>query len=318
MLVEAPGFLHADSFMKVLVTGGAGFIGSHVAEALVAQGWEVAVLDNFATGLERNIPAAAELIRGDAGDDALLARAVRGCRTVFHLAAVSSVQDSVDRPLEVHGANLTATLSLLEAAAREGVGRFVFSSSAAVYGNTEGRLAREDMKTNPLSHYAVQKLASEHYCAVYHALHGLETVCLRYFNVYGPRQRADSPYSGVIAKFSDAACDGRPPLIFGDGGQTRDFVHVSDVVAANLAAATVPAAAVAGGVFNIGSGRSVSVAELAAAVRDIFPASPAPEYGPERRGEVRFSQADITKAGKYLGYCPSVDFQRGLASLLKS
>jgi nucleoside-diphosphate-sugar epimerase len=305
-------------FMRALVTGGAGFIGSHVAEALVAQDWEVVVLDNLATGLASNVPMGAELVRGDAGDAALLARLLRGCQSVFHLAAVSSVQDSLERPLEVHGTNLTATLTLLEAAVKSGVRRFVFSSSAAIYGDTGGQLAREDMTPNPLSHYAVQKLAGEHYCATYRRLHGLETVCLRYFNVYGPRQRADSPYSGVIAKFADAARNGRPAVIFGDGGHTRDFVHVSDVVAANLAAGDVAANAVAGGVYNIGSGRSVSVDELASAVRRLFPGSPTPEHRPERQGEIRFSQADITMAGKFLGYRPSVEFQSGLERLINS
>jgi nucleoside-diphosphate-sugar epimerase len=304
--------------MKALVTGGAGFIGSHVAEALMAKGWEVVVLDNLSTGLESNIPSGADAITGDAADTRLLAQALRGCQSVFHLAAVSSVQDALERPLETHESNLTATLALLEASVKEGVRRFVFSSSAAVYGDTDGRVAREDMTPNPLSHYAVQKLASEHYCAAYHRLHGLETVCLRYFNVYGPRQRADSPYSGVIAKFADSARNGRPVVIFGDGAQTRDFVHVSDVVAANLAAGTGFADDLAGGVFNIGSGRTVSITELATAVRTIFPASPAPEHRPTRQGEVRFSQADIAKACKLLGYRPSVEFKNGLEQLIKT
>ena len=304
--------------MRALVTGGAGFIGSHVAQALAAKGWEVVVLDNFATGLESNVPSGVELIRGEASDTELLARAIRGCQAVFHLAAVSSVQDSLERPLHVHESNLTATLALLEAAVKKGARRFVFSSSAAVYGDTEGHSAREDMTPKPLSHYAVQKLASEHYCAAYHRLHGLETVCLRYFNVYGPRQRADSPYSGVIAKFADAARSGLPVVIFGDGGQTRDFVHVSDVVAANLAAGAVAAEGVAGEVFNIGSGCSISVDNLASALRSLFPAGPAPEYRPSRPGEVRFSQADITKVVKGLGYCPAVEFRSGLARLIES
>ncbi len=264
------------------------------------------------------MPTGIEVIRGDVGDADLLARALHGCRSVFHLAAVSSVQDSLERPLDVHETNLTATLALLEAAVSAGVRRFIFSSSAAVYGDTGGRVAREDMTPNPLSHYAVQKLASEHYCATYHRLHGLETICLRYFNVYGPRQRADSPYSGVIAKFADSARNGRPAVIFGDGGQTRDFVHVSDVVAANLAAGTGPPENVAGGLFNIGSGRPVSVNELATTVRAFFPDSPAPEYRPMRQGEIRFSQADIGQAVKFLGYRPSVEFENGLNQLIKT
>jgi len=304
--------------MKCLVTGGAGFIGSHVAGALVADGWEVVVLDNLTTGSKANVPADTELVQGEADNEGLLSQALPGCAALFHLAAVSSVQDALDRPLEVHKANLTTTLALLEAAVRHGVPRFVFSSSAAVYGNTRGQSATEDMKPDPLGHYAVQKLASEQYCAAYHRLHGLETVCLRYFNVYGPRQRADSPYSGVIAKFADGARAGKPLVIFGDGGQTRDFVHVTDVTAANLAAASAPSETVAGGVYNIGSGRSVSVQELAETIRGIFPGSPAPEYCPARRGEIRFSQADIGKAAKSLGYRPSVEFKNGVEQLIKN
>ena len=303
--------------MKALVTGGAGFIGSHVADALLAQGWEVVILDNLATGSVSNLPAGAHFFEGDAGDSDLLARIVPGCQAIFHLAAVSSVQDSLDRPLAVHGTNLTATLSLLEAAVRHRVSRFVFSSSAAVYGDTGGRPAREDMRPSPLSHYAVQKLACEHYCSVYHRLHGLETVCLRYFNVYGPRQRADSPYSGVVAKFIDAAKNCRPMTIFGDGRQTRDFCHVSDVVAANLGAATAASAAIAGGVFNIGSGNSVTVNELADTIRSICDSKTAPEYREARVGEIEFSQADISRAVAQLGYQPSVATPQGLGALLR-
>jgi UDP-glucose 4-epimerase len=316
-LVETPTSWQSREDMKCLVTGGAGFIGSHVAGALVADGWEVVVLDNLTTGSRANVSADADLVEGEADNEGLLSQVLPGCSALFHLAAVSSVQDALNRPLEVHKANLTATLALLEAAVRHGVRRFVFSSSAAVYGNTGGQLATEDMKPDPLGHYAVQKLASEQYCAAYHRLHGLETVCLRYFNVYGPRQRADSPYSGVIAKFADAAKAGRPLVIFGEGSQTRDFVHVTDVVAANLAAAGALAEKVAGGVYNIGSGQSVSVKEVAETIRGIFPGSPAPEYHPERRGEIRLSQADITRAASSLGYSPSVSFREGLQRLLQ-
>ncbi|MBJ7258055.1 MAG: NAD-dependent epimerase/dehydratase family protein [Chthoniobacterales bacterium] len=303
--------------MKALVTGGAGFIGSHVADALLAAGWKVVILDNLATGSEANIPDGADFLRGDVGDAGLLAPILPGCQAVFHLAAVSSVQDSLARPVKVHETNLTATLSLLEETVRHQVPRFIFSSSAAVYGDTGGQPAREDMKPCPLSHYAVQKLACEHYCSVYHRLHGLETVCLRYFNVFGPRQRADSPYSGVIAKFLDAAKAGRPVTIFGDGGQTRDFCHVSDVVAANLTAATAPATRAAGRVFNIGSGTSRSVNQIAAAVQACFPASAAPEQSAGRSGEVRTSCADISQAAAGLNFHPNVGFEEGLENLAK-
>jgi len=302
--------------MKALVTGGAGFIGSHVADALLTQGWEVVILDNLATGFRANVPEGVELIEGDAGDAELLDRFLPGCRTIFHLAAASSVQDSLDRPLAVHHTNLTATLALLEAAVRHRVPRFVFSSSAAVYGDTGGRPAREDMIPSPLSHYAVQKLACENYCSVYRRLHGLETVCLRYFNVYGPRQRADSPYSGVIAKFIDAAKAVRPMTIFGDGSQTRDFCHVSDVVAANLSAANASPDAIADGTFNIGSGTSITIGQLAGILADLSASASAPEHREARPGEIKFSQADISRASQQLGYRPSVEVTEGLGELL--
>jgi len=304
--------------MRALITGGAGFIGSHLAQALLSRSWDVVVIDNFTAGLREHVPQDAQLLVGDIGDGELVARALRGCEVVFHLAAVSSVQDSLGRPLEVHNTNLTSTLALLETAVKMGTKRFVFSSSAAVYGDTAGQPAREDMKPNPLSHYAVQKLACEHYCAVHHKLYNLETVCLRYFNVYGPRQRADSPYSGVIAKFADAARNRQPVVIYGDGGQTRDFVHVSDVVAANIVAATLPAKTVAGGTFNVGSGSSVSIDELAQAVAKVFPGGPTAEYRAERRGEIRFSQADISQAKQCLGYSPATEFHNGIEQLIKS
>jgi len=301
--------------MKYLVTGGAGFIGSHLVDALVAREDEVVVLDNLSTGLEANVNSAARLVRGRAGDTALLDELLPGCAGVFHLAAVSSVQASLDRPLEVHDDNLTTTLALLEGARRHSVKRFVFSSSAAVYGDTRGLAAREDMKPSPLSHYAVQKLAGEHYCAVYAKVFGLESVCLRYFNIFGPRQRADSPYSGAIARFLDAARFGRAPVIFGDGSQTRDFCAVDNVVAANLAAADHPSPGVAGGVFNVGSGDSISILRTIESIAAIFPAMPKPEFLPGRAGEVPCSLADIGLAHEKLGYRVAVDFDSGLRSL---
>lgn len=290
--------------MKALVTGGAGFIGSHVAERLLAEGWQVVVLDDLSNGLESNVPRDAELVRGAAGDEALLARHLPGCAAVFHLAAVSSVADSIERPLAVHDVNLTTTLALLEAAVRHKVPRFVFSSSAAVYGDEGDGAIDEDASKNPLSHYAVQKLASEHYCGIYHRLHGLETACLRYFNVFGPRQRADSPYTGVITKFLTAAREGRPMTIYGDGSQSRDFVHVEDIAGANFAAATKDAAAVAGRTFNIGSGSSFSVRDLAALLAKAFPSTGSPVHEPPRAGEIRHSRADITRAREALDFHP--------------
>lgn len=301
--------------MKYLVTGGAGFIGSHLVEALLVQGAEVILLDNLSTGLQVNVSTGAGLIVGHVGDAPLLDQLLPGCAGIFDLAAVSSVQASLDRPVEVHEDNLTATLALLEAARRHHVPRFVFSSSAAVYGDTQGEVAREDMKPNPLSHYAVQKLAGEYYCQVYAKVYGLETVCLRYFNIFGPRQRADSPYSGAIARFLDAAREGRAPAIFGDGSQTRDFCSVVNVVAANIAAMTKPATEVSGGIFNIGTGNSVSIREVVEAIREIFPRTPEPNCFPARSGEVPNSRADVSLAREKLGYQPSVNFDAALKEL---
>jgi UDP-glucose 4-epimerase len=302
--------------MRALVTGGAGFIGSHLVDGLLTAGWDVVVLDNLATGFAENVPEVVRFIRGDAGDTGLLDQALPGCDAVFHLAAVSSVQDSLDRPVAVHDINLTTTLVLLEAAVKYGAKRFVFSSSAAVYGDTGGVPAREDMKPNPLSHYAVQKLASEYYCGVYHRLHGLETVSLRYFNIFGPRQRSDSPYSGVISRFAAASRRGESPIIFGDGGQTRDFCHVSNVVKANIAAATLPSVNLAGKAFNVGTASSISVRDLAEIIHRIVPGSVPPVFGPARAGEIRYSQADIALAQGQLEFEPSRDTQSELRQLL--
>ena len=293
--------------MKALVTGGAGFIGSHLVDLLLSKGCDVVVIDNLATGRRSQVQEKAVFLQGDVSDADLLAKALPGCDVVFHLAAVSSVQDSLDRPIEVHNTNLTATLALLEAAVRHKAPRFVFSSSAAVYGDTGGEPAREDMIPKPMSHYAVQKLASEHYCQVYHRLHGLETVCLRYFNVYGSRQRADSPYSGVIAKFIDAARAGQPITIFGDGEQTRDFCHVKDVAEANYLAATQDPNKVTGGLFNVGTGNPTSLNELASLVATCFGAGDIPTiYHPARKAEIRHSRASVEAAHTRLRWSHSI------------
>lgn len=303
--------------MKALITGGAGFIGSHLGQRLVKEGWDVVVLDDLSNGSESNVPAGAEFIRGDAADAAVLDRACTGCNAIFHLAAISSVQDSLERPLEVHAVNLTMTLALLEAAVRHGVPKFIFSSSAAVYGDTHGKVAREDMVLSPLSHYAVQKLASEYYCGVYRRLHGLDAVCLRYFNVYGPRQRDDSPYSGVISKFFAAVRKGDPMTICGDGAQTRDFVHVSDVVEANLAALQSGSCPEDLRVYNTGSGVGTTVTALARLVGDCSVAALPPVHSAPRPGEIRFSVADISRAGEALGFIPRVSLPDGLRVLCK-
>ena len=301
--------------MKALVTGGAGFIGSHVVDGLLAKRFKVVILDDLSTGLRENVPQGVEFVLGSIGDAATVDQVSQRVDVIFHLAAVSSVQDSLARPVDVHYCNLTSTLLLLEAARKNGAKRFVFSSSAAVYGDTGGLPAREDMKPMPLSHYAVQKLACEHYCSTYHRLYGLQTVCLRYFNIFGPRQRGDSPYSGVIAKFIAAGKSAKPLVIFGDGSQSRDFCAVANVVAANLAAATARSELVAGRVFNVGSGESISVSKLAESV-NADTGNPAPtEHAAGKPGEISFSQADIGQAKECLGYRPIHRFGDALREL---
>lgn len=306
--------------MKALVTGGAGFIGSHLVRKLQDQGWDVVVLDDLSNGLADNVPAGVQLVVGDACDEAVLAALPDDFSAVFHLAAVASVQDSLARPSRAHHRNLTSTLGLLELCRERGIRRFVFSSSAAVYGDAGSCAIREDFPKAPLSHYAVQKLASEYYCDVYRRLHGLETVCLRYFNVFGPRQRGDSPYSGVITKFLSAARQGLPLTIFGDGSQSRDFVPVAGVVEANIAAATSDPGAISsgGGVFNIGSGRSRSVLELADMVRELFPSMPPHVHRPAQSGEIMHSRSDVSLAARNLGYRPRQDFAEALAELAEA
>jgi len=302
-------------FTRALVTGGAGFIGSHLVDELLSRECEVVVLDNLSTGQAENVNARAKLLIGDVGDKEALGSAITGCDYVFHLAAVSSVQESLAKPSHVHGANLTATLSLLECAVLHRVKRFVFSSSAAVYGDTCGLPACEDMKPKPMSHYAVQKLACEHYASVYNRLHGLETVALRYFNVFGPRQRADSPYSGVVARFLEASQAGRDITIFGTGDQTRDFCFVDNVVRANIAASTSDPSSVSGKVFNIGSGSAISIRQLASELQHHYKRSGPIKYREGRQGEILHSVADISLARSILGYDP-ISFELGLKRFL--
>jgi UDP-glucose 4-epimerase len=304
--------------MKALVTGGAGFIGSHLVNGLLAKGVEVVVLDDLSTGLLENVPQGVEFVLGSVGDAEKVNQVTEGVDVIFHLAAVSSVQDSLARPLDVHYCNLTSTLLLLEAARKNGAKRFVFSSSAAVYGDTGGLPAREDMTPMPLSHYAVQKLACEHYASAYHRLYGLETICLRYFNIFGPRQRGDSPYSGVIAKFIAASKHAKPMVIYGDGLQSRDFCPVANVVAANIGASTAPSERVAGKVFNVGTGTSTSIAEIAELIRKATLNSLPIEKTAGKSGEIGFSKACINLARDAFDYRPDTDLQSGLHELVVS
>ncbi len=297
---------------RYLVTGGAGFIGSHLTDELLRRGESVRVVDNFSSGDRGNLPAhaALEVIEGDIGDAATADRVVAGCEYVLHQAAMPSVPRSIDDPLASHLANVDATLHVLIAARRHGVRRVVYAGSSSAYGDTPVLPKREDMRPNPLSPYALQKLVSEQYCAMFTKLYGLETVTTRYFNVFGPRQRASSPYSGVISLFIRALSNGQRPIIYGDGRQTRDFTYVSDVVDGVLRACV--ADSVSGSVINVATGGRVSLLELARSLRELLRVDLDPELHPGRAGDVRDSQADITQARQRLGFEPRVPFHDGL------
>ncbi|MCX8108663.1 MAG: SDR family oxidoreductase [Verrucomicrobiae bacterium] len=306
--------------MKALVTGGAGFIGSHLAEALWKKGYRVVVLDNLSTGKPSNLDWSVgkiEFVRGDVRDLGLVARLVEGCDVVFHEAAVASVPRSVDDPLNTNDHNLNGTLTILEAARSARVRRVVFASSSAVYGHGIPPSQREEHPLDPLSPYALQKATGEQYCRMFWRLYGLETVALRYFNIFGPRQSFDSPYAGVIAKFCVAFLEGKQPTIFGDGHQTRDFTYVSNAVHANLLAAEAPAERVAGRVFNIGSARATSILDLWQALSELTGFHPEPKFGPERQGEVRNSVANLETAECLLGYKVQVGLEEGLRRTLE-
>ena len=300
-----------------LVTGGAGFIGSHLVESLVRQGRRVRVLDDFSTGLRANlahVDPAPEILSGDVADAAVVQRAMQGVGVVFHLAALASVQRSVEAPADTHSVCAGGTLNVLDAARRAGVRRIVYAASSSAYGIPAGDVQTEGDPLAPLSPYAAAKLAGELYAQSFTAAFGLETVRLRFFNIFGPRQRADSPYSGVIALFAAALSAGRTPMIYGDGLQTRDFTFVSDVVQALTRAAETPG--VSGRVYNIGTGRGTSVVELVAALNRQLGTNIAPQHAPPRAGDVRHSRADISLARRELGYEPAISFEDGLARTL--
>ncbi len=293
-----------------LVTGGAGFIGSHLTEALLKRGDTVRIVDNFSSGKKANVQPGAEVIEGDLADDGVAARAVAGCEYVLHEAAVPSVPRSVKDPLGTHRANVDGTMQLLVAARDAGVKRLVFAGSSSTYGNSPVLPKREDMRPAPITPYAMQKHIGEQYCQLFSSLYGLETVTTRYFNVFGPRQAPDSQYSGVISLFIKALLAGQSPLIHGDGRQTRDFTYVTNVVDGVLRAAT--ADNVSGEVINIATGGRISLLELVRAIQLILGTDVAPTLGPVREGDVKDSQADIFKARKLLGYDPTVPFEEGL------
>jgi UDP-glucose 4-epimerase len=300
-----------------LVTGGAGFIGSHLVEALTAAGRRVRVLDDFSTGQRENfagIVPAPEVIDGDVSDAAAVRRAVQGADVVFHLAARASVQFSVENPLGSHQGCATGALQVLDAARQAGVRRVVYAGSASAYGLPTGDVQTEAEPLRALSPYAAAKLAGEFYCQSFAATYGLETVVLRFFNIFGPRQRADSPYSGVIALFADAMLRGKTPRINGDGLQSRDFTYVGDVVQALTRAASTPG--IAGRTYNVGTGRGTSVLDLVAALNRLLGTHVRPEHGPVRAGDIRHSRADISAIRRDLGYEPAFTFEEGLRRTL--
>lgn len=303
--------------MKALVTGGAGFIGSHIAEALCGRGGEVIVLDNLTEGKETNLSwrkpgDRLELVVGDIADAALVKKLIGGCDWVFHEAAIASVPRSVAEPVKSNTDNLESSLRLLVAARDAGVKRFMFASSSAIYGNNPEPAKHEGLTPDTLSPYALQKFAAERYGQLFHQLYGLETVSLRYFNVFGPRQSFNSAYSGVIARFCTTMLQGRRPTIFGDGSQSRDFVFVKNVVQANLLAAEAPSENAAGKVFNVGGGQSIDLLQLTAEINRLTRQSLIPVFEPVRSGDVRSSLADISRARAGLGYQPEVTWQEGL------
>ena len=304
---------------RALVTGGAGFIGSHLVDRLLADGHEIRVLDDFSSGREVNLESAKhkiEMIRGSICDGEVLARATRGCDVVFHEAAVPSVPRSVAEPVRTNSVNIDGTLLVLETARQMGVRRVVFAASSSAYGNTETLPKVESMPAIPLSPYALQKYAGEVYCRLYHELYGLETVALRYFNVFGPRQNPESEYAAVIPRFIRACLHGESPRIYGDGEQTRDFTFVSDAVEANVLASR--AAGAAGSVINVAGGRRTSLNQLFAAIRSQTGAKVEAIHEKARVGDVRHSLASLDRARELLGYAPAVELKLGLAKTIES
>jgi len=298
--------------MRILVTGGAGFIGSHLVEALVARGHQVRVLDNLGSGSLSNLQGVRrkiDFIRGDIRDPRILKRSIRGVDLIFHQAALRSVPKSVRDPMAYHQVNVTATLELLGVAHREKVQRVIYASSSSVFGETP-LPQKETMIPRPQSPYAVSKLAMEAYAAMFTRLYGLETVGLRYFNVFGPRQSLENEYAVVVPRFITCLLKGKSPPIHGDGAQTRDFTYVENVVRANLKAATASQAA--GEVFNIAAGQRRSVRQLAATLSRLMEKRREPRFTPPRPGDVAHTWADISKARRLLGYRPVVSFVEGL------
>jgi nucleoside-diphosphate-sugar epimerase len=302
--------------MRYLVTGGAGFIGSHLVERLVRDGAEVVVLDDLSTGRREHLRAVRDrirFIRGNASSLEVCRRAMQGVDFVLHEAAVVSVPRSTRDPVTAHQVNATGTLNILVAAQEARVRRVVYAGSTAAYGDAAEVPSHEALLPRPLSVYAASKLTGEAYCQAFYRTHGLETVALRYFNIFGPRQNVESRYGAVIPLFVTAALRGERPVIFGDGGQTRDFTFVTNVVDANLLACHAPDEGVVGEVFNIGCGEGTSIADLWQRIRVLVGADVEPAHEAPRAGDVRHSVASITRAGERLGYAPTVSLDEGLA-----
>jgi nucleoside-diphosphate-sugar epimerase len=300
-----------------LVTGGAGFIGSHLSEELVRRGHRVRVADSLITGKRSNLDhiKGIEFLEGDLADIDVAHKAVDGCEYVLHQAAIPSVPRSVKDPLTSNRANVDATLNVLLASRDAGVKRLVFAASSSAYGDTPTLPKHENMPTNPLSPYALQKVIGEDYLRLFTRLYGLETVSIRYFNVFGPRQDPSSPYSGVISVFATALLENRPPTIFGDGNQTRDFTYVANVVDGVLRACEAPRAS--GEIINVATGGRISLNQLFEEMRKLVGGTLTPVYEEPRKGDVRDSQADITKARELLDYEPTVSFEEGLRKTIE-
>lgn len=299
--------------MRFLVTGGAGFIGSNIVKGLVENGYQVRVLDNFATGQRSNIEPFLkdlELIEGDVRDFWTVVKATKSVDYILHQAALPSVPRSIDNPLTTTEVNVNGTLNILEAARFNNVQRIVYASSSSIYGDSLEMPLNEDMKPLPKSPYAITKLAGEEYCMSFYHLYGLETVALRYFNVFGPRQNPFSQYSAVIPKFINMLNNGQSPTIWGDGTTSRDFTYIDNVVFANMLAWEKKAAA--GNIINIACNKAYTLNQLVEKLNVIMGTDKKPTYGPEKIGDIKQSLADIKKANDLIGYEPSVDFEQGL------
>jgi len=308
-------------FSEILVTGGAGFIGSHIVDWLLDEGFKVRVLDNLSTGDKKNLAKhqnkkSFQFIEGDIRNFDLIKKTVKGVDAVIHEAALVSVTRSVENPLLSNEVNVTGTVNLLKACVDAHVKRFIYASSCAVYGDSETLPNHENLAPKPLSPYAVDKLAAENYAKVFHNVYGLETTSLRYFNVYGPRQKY-GPYSGVISIFINRLLKNKPPIIYGDGKQTRDFINIKDVVEANMLALSKREAV--GEVFNISTGEATTINKLTETVQKIMgKTSLKPVHAEPRPGDIKHSYGDITKARRKLEYEPKVQLEKGLSELVKS